>query len=99
MPHIVKWSERCKLVKPKCDDWSQDLKLKYYPPPAISSDKFIDMRRPSRESLFSLIEQLIDETLPKAMNNFFEEFVDIKEVPYGRHNSDTDYRGSGTELS
>ena len=25
---------------------------------------------------------------------YFKSFVDVKEVPYGRHNSDTDYRGS-----
>ena len=23
---------------------------------------------------------------------YFKSFVDVKEVPYGRHNSDTDYR-------
>ena len=25
---------------------------------------------------------------------YFKSFVDVKEVPYGRHNSDTEYRGS-----
>ena len=48
-----------------------------------------------KKTLFDLIEQIIDDTLPKMRDlEFFNEFVDIKEVPYGRYNSDSDYRGS-----
>ena len=41
-------------------------------------------------------QEIIDDTLKSNWTdgNFFNEFVDIKEVPYGRYNSDSDYRGS-----
>ena len=37
------------------------------------------------------------DTMEELLSNFdfekyFKSFVDVKEVPYGRHNSDTDYR-------
>ena len=44
-----------------------------------------------------LIGEMIDNYFPVALNDKF--ITEIKEVPYGRHNSDPDYRGSGTELS
>jgi hypothetical protein len=53
----------------------------------------------ARKSLFDIIEDIIEDTLPQTTSEFFNQMTDIKEVPYGRHNSDTDYRGSGTELS
>ena len=94
MPHIVDWKERRTLVKPKCQDWSIDLERKYMPIPAISTEKpWLDARYPT-ENLLKIIEDIIDRTLPQTMNEFFDQFVDIKEVPYGRHNSDTNHRGS-----
>lgn len=94
MPRIVKWQEKCKLVKVEPISWEMDLERKYLRvPPGISTDKFIDMRRP-RETLFQLIEDIIDQTLPQVQDKFFNQFVDIKEVSYGRYNSDTDHRGS-----
>lgn len=47
-------------------------------------------------TIFDLIEEVIDSTMKSNWTdgNFFNEFVDIKEVPYGRYNSDSDYRGS-----
>ena len=49
-----------------------------------------------KQTLFDLISEIIDDTLKSNWTdgNFFNEFVDIKEVPYGRYNSDSDYRGS-----
>ena len=83
MPHIVKYTERIKCVKPNLDTlWQEDLERKYVRTCETKTD------------LFSLIEEIIDNTLPKASNEFFNRFVDIKEVPYGRYNSDSDYRGS-----
>ena len=41
------------------------------------------------ESLFNMIEKVIEETLPQTMNEYFDKFVDVKEVPYGTRNSDT----------
>lgn len=47
-------------------------------------------------TIFDLIEEVIDSTMKSNWinENFFNEFVNIKEVPYGRYNSDSDYRGS-----
>lgn len=57
--------------------------------------RYSDYGYEEKKTLFDLIEQIIDDTLPKMRDlEFFNEFVDIKEVPYGRYNSDSDYRGS-----
>lgn len=48
--------------------------------------------------LYDLIDEIINETSIFNTDRYFDKFVDIKEVPYGRHNSDPDYRGSGTKL-
>lgn len=47
-------------------------------------------------SIFDLIEDVIANTITTSFadDEFFKDFVDIKEVPYGRYNSDSDYRGS-----
>lgn len=55
---------------------------------------YSDYTSENKQTLFDLISQIIDDTLPKVSSEFFNEFVDIKEVPYGRYNSDSDYRGS-----
>lgn len=55
---------------------------------------YSDYTSENKQTLFDLISQIIDDTLPKVSNEFFNEFVDIKEVPYGRYNSDSDHRGS-----
>lgn len=91
MPHIVDWRERRTLVKPKCQDWSIDLERKYKPIPAISTERPWFDARHSTETLFQIIEDIIDRTLPQITNEFFDQFIDVKEVPYGRHNSDTNH--------
>lgn len=48
--------------------------------------------------LYDLIDEIIENYLPTVNDEYFDKFVDIKEVPYGRHNSDPDHRGSGTKL-
>lgn len=47
-------------------------------------------------SIFDLVEEVISNTMKSnwTEENFLQDFVDIKEVPYGRYNSDSDYRGS-----
>ena len=52
-------------------------------------------------SIFDLVEEVISNTMKSNWTdgNFFNEFIDIKEVPYGRYNSDSNYWGSGTKLS
>ncbi len=89
MPHITKWPEKCKLVKPKYDNWSIDLTRKYVSsPPGISSNTY---SYSARNNLFGIIEKIFEETLPEIQDKYFDQFVDIKEVPYGRHNSDTNH--------
>ena len=47
-----------------------------------------------------MLSDIIDEILPeKVEDEFFKEFVDVKEVPYGECITDTDNRRSITELS
>lgn len=105
MPRMTKPSERRRLVKSEPDLWSLDLQMKYLRPlmdsfdinhQAFSSHQY---NYDARKSLFDIIEDIIEDTLPDIQNKFIDQMIDIKEVPYGRHNSDTDYRGSGTELS
>lgn len=47
-------------------------------------------------SIFDLVEEVISNTMKSnwTEENFLQDFVDIKEVPYGRYNSNSDYRGS-----
>ena len=101
MPRITKPSERRRLIKSEPDLWSLDLQMKYLRPlmdnlSAFSSNQY---NYDARKSLFDIIEDIIEDTLPDIKDKFIDQMIDIKEVPYGRHNSDTDYRGSGTELS
>lgn len=61
----------------------------------LQEKRFLDI---SSVKIYDLIEEIIDKYIPIVNNEYFDKFVDIKEVPYGRHNSDPDYRGSGTKL-
>ena len=89
MPHIVKYSERMRCIKPNITTlWEEDLKYKYIRP--VQEAYVQDNKR----TVFDLIESIVEDLIPKVSNEFFNEFVDIKEVPYGRYNSDSDYRGS-----
>ena len=47
-------------------------------------------------SIFDLVEEVISNTMKSnwTEENFLKDFVEVKEVPYGRYNSDSDYRGS-----
>ena len=96
MPRITKPSERRRLLKSEPDLWSLDIQRKYLRPlvdsisinhQAFSSNQY---NYDARKNLFDIIE----DTLPEVTSEFFDKMIDIKEVPYGRHNSDTDYRGS-----
>jgi hypothetical protein len=59
------------------------------------STQYCNYRYEEKKSLFDLIEQIVDDTLPKMKDlEFFNEFINIKEDTYGRYNSDSDYWGS-----
>ena len=69
---------------------------KFYGMLAELPQRYSEYTAESKHTLFDLIEEIIDDTMKSTLTdgNFFNEFVDIKEVPYGRYNSDSDYRGS-----
>lgn len=96
MPHIVKYKERLELGVIKVEDiWKEDLDRKYTFGPSISSNVYETKGRNLNLTLFNLIEDIIERTLPEALDKkWFNEFIDIKEVPYGKCNTDTDHRGS-----
>ena len=85
-PSIVKAADQCvRALQIPTRFYDQ---IKEMPP------QYSDYTTENKQTLFDLISQIIDDTLPKVSSEFFNEFVDIKEVPYGRYNSDSDYRGS-----
>lgn len=75
MPHIVKFKEKIQYaprsVLPKAT-WLEDYNRLYKPVKDIS--------------VYSIIEDIINDVLPKTTDKFFNQFVEIKEVPYGRDN-------------
>lgn len=75
MPHIVKFQEKVRYapqsVLPQTT-WLEDYNRLYKPVKDIS--------------IYSIIEDIINDVLPKTTNKFFDQFVEIKEVPYGRDN-------------
>ena len=75
MPHIVKFKEKVRYapqsVLPEAT-WLEDYNKLYKPVKDIS--------------IYSIIEDTINDILPERINKFFDQFVEIKEVPYGRDN-------------
>ena len=95
MPHIDKnWRP------PYLDNWNGDLERKYiridFNDEKFKSDMLNTMHSLARNyngfenklTLFSIIEETIDNTITTKIENneFFNEFVNVKEVPYGRDN-------------
>ena len=95
MPHIDKnWRP------PYLDNWNGDLERKYirfdFNDEKFKSDMLNRMHSlvrnynsfENKQTLFSIIEETIDNTITTKIENneFFNEFVDVKEVPYGRDN-------------
>ena len=78
MPRIAKWSERNQCIPP------QPIKLKIAHNGVNKNGTIIDII----DNIFTSFD--FDSVIPK----YYESFVDVKEVPYGRYNSDSDYRGS-----
>ena len=76
MPRIAKWAEKNQCIPP------QSIKLKIAHKGVNKNGTVIDIM----EDIFASFD--FDAVIPK----YSESFVDVKEVPYGRHNSDTDYR-------
>ena len=96
MPRIAKWAERqqCviqenKYVKViKVPDQYKDIAAAY------KNIRYSDLKN-LESIMFNKLEEMINAAIKEAMKpEWFDQFVDVKEVPYGRYNSDSDYRGS-----
>ena len=94
------WSEDLKLkyVRPVAEQAARVLAVpqQFYSVLEDLPTRYSDYTTENKRTLFDLIEDIISDTMKSNWTdeNFFNEFVDIKEVPYGRYNSDSDYRGS-----
>jgi hypothetical protein len=94
------WSEDLKLkyVRPVAEQAVRALAVpqQFYSVLEDLPTRYSDYTTENKRTLFDLIEDIISDTMKSNWTdgNFFNEFVDIKEVPYGRYNSDSDYRGS-----
>lgn len=82
MPHTTKYSEKMLCIKPPVSLWDEDLKLKY-----------LRSRDNGTSISFQLIDKIVQEAFPNITDEYFDKFVEIKEVPYGRYNSDPNHRG------
>ena len=78
MPRIAKWSEKSQCIK-------------YLAPRPV---KFIFENSDTVEQAYLDFQDFINRTIQQEINRGlqYDQFVNIKEVPNGRHNSDTDYR-------
>lgn len=87
-PSIIKAADQCVRAL--------QIPQKFYDQVKEMPPQYSDYTTENKQTLFDLISEIIDDTLKSNWTdgNFFNEFVDIKEVPYGRYNSDSDYRGS-----
>ena len=75
MPHIVKFQEKVQYAPRSVlpyTAWLEDYNRLYKPVKNIS--------------IYSIIEDIVNDVLPKTTDKFFNQFVEIKEVPYGRDN-------------
>ena len=47
----------------------------------------------NKQTLFNMIEEILANTITTKIENneFFDRFVEIKEVPYGERNINTNY--------
>lgn len=77
MPHIVKYLEKRQCIKPKLEPWQEDLKLKYTP---IAEQAAIEYLYGNKTKAFQIIEDVINDILPKAADEWFDKLVDIKKL-------------------
>lgn len=94
------WSRdlELKYVRPVAEQAVRALAVpeKFYSVLEELPQRYSEYTTENKRTLFDLIEDIISDTMKSNWTdgNFFNEFVEIKEVPYGRYNSDSDYRGS-----
>ena len=88
MPHIAKFNE--KKASKMLDDYLEGRRLSDLIDVTAEFDKDGHIRLAYDEAKLS---DIISEILDKYRNDeeFFDRFVDVKEVPYGERNINTDY--------
>ena len=88
MPHITKFKD--KQASEMLDDYLQGRKLSDLIETKIGFDKDGHIRMTYDEAKLS---DIISEILDKYRNDeeFFDRFVEVKEVPYGERNINTNY--------
>ena len=80
MPHITK--------NKHLDNYSEKIKSNMIDMVRNYSNNF-----ENKQTLFNIIEEMLANTITTKMesNEFFDRFVEIKEVPYGERNINTNY--------
>ena len=88
MPHITKFKD--KTASDMLDDYLQGRKLSDLIDVTAGFDKDGHIRMTYDEAKLS---DIVSEILDKYRNDeeFFDRFVEVKEVPYGERNINTDY--------
>ena len=88
MPHITKFKD--KQASDMLDDYLQGRKVSDLIEAKIGFDKDGHIRMTYDEAKLS---DIISEILDKYRNDeeFFDRFVEVKEVPYGERNINTNY--------
>ena len=76
MPHIVKHSEKIKCIKPRCID---DNVLRALVKP-LSEQAIAAYQLGDKASVFSIIEEVIDELLPRFTYDTINQFVEVKNL-------------------
>ena len=87
MPHITKFKDK---TADMLDDYLQGRKLSDLIDVTAEFDKDGHIRMTYDEAKLS---DIVSEILDKYRNDeeFFDRFVEVKEVPYGERNINTDY--------
>ena len=97
MPRIAKYEERQHCVIFKETKYVRAIKVpdSYKDIAAAYKDIRYSDLKDLESKMFTKLEEMINAAIEEAMKTeWFDQFTDIKEVPYGRYNSDPDYRGS-----
>lgn len=98
MPRIAKYSEKMSCIR-QGYYWNSPQGVRALRVPdrllnqvmEISKITWSEATPHDKKTIFDLIEDIVTDTLSSrdTDSEFLKDFVEIKEVPYGRYNSDT----------
>ncbi len=98
MPHISEYGKRLKFTKQlslESKKYALEIPTDYL----TKLETWKNDLKSNKCTIFNILTEIIEKTLPETEEQFFQRFVEIKEVPYGECNTNSDYRRSGTEFS